>query len=295
MFGYGGGIQGVDWGSAVKELGLAEIGHPVGGEKELVADIFRQVDNTELSCTVIGQFPQNLSQFLPVSLLDAEFAGLLKFIAENHQGDRQVPDFREVILQNSELLLQVAVAGRGRGVPNQADLFGQGLGFADDFGVHREVEVGFSVLFLDEDTLPVPLFGKQKGEALVGQVVFLLGFGKEGFVPFLKAQVGKLVGTEVGGNLLLEDFGPEVKPVDLRLEVKGQGVKKAFARILELLLIGDDDLFVPLCGDRVDACLEDVALGPIRATPGRFLGGRCSRKPADPWPFPPPRPRAACR
>ena len=107
------------------------------------------------------------------------------------------------------------------------------------------------------------MFGKQKGEALVGQVVFLLGLGEKGFVPFLEAQVGQFIGAEVGSNLLLEDLGPEVKPVDLRLEVKGQGVEKALARILELLLIGDDDLFVPLCGDWIDACLEDVALGPF--------------------------------
>ena len=75
VFSYGGGIQGVDWGFAVNELGLTEIGHPVGGEKELVAGIFRQVDDSELSCTVIGQFPQNLRQFLPVSLADGEFTG----------------------------------------------------------------------------------------------------------------------------------------------------------------------------------------------------------------------------
>ena len=53
VLGYGGGIQGVDWGFALQELGLTEIGYPVGAEEELVAGIFRQVDDPELSCAIV--------------------------------------------------------------------------------------------------------------------------------------------------------------------------------------------------------------------------------------------------
>ena len=98
---------------------------------------------------------------------------------------------------------------------------------------------------------------------MVGQVVFPLCLCEEGFVPFLEAQVGQFVGTEVGDYLLLEYLGPEVKAGDLGLKVKRQGIKEALARILEFLLIGNDDLFVPLGRNRVDAGLEDIALGPL--------------------------------
>ena len=87
---------------------------------------------------------------------------------------------------------------------------------AYDLGVHREVEVGFSVLFLDKDTLPVILLGKQKGKTLIGQVVFLPGLGKK-IVPF------RISDSRARWNRdrhnLFEDQ-PQVKTVDLRLEMK---------------------------------------------------------------------------
>ena len=48
--------------------------------------------------------------------------------------------------------------------------------------------------------------------------------------------------------------------------MKGEGVEKSLARILEFLLVGDDDFLVPLGEDGVDAGLEDVALGPLEQT-----------------------------
>ena len=131
---------------------------------------------------------------------------------------------------------------------------------------HCEVEVTLLAILFDEDTLSVRLLGQEKGEALVGEIVFLLGFGEIGFVPFFKAEVFQFAFAQVGGDLLLEHLGPQGEAIDLCLEVKGQVVEKALAGVLQFLLVGDDDGFVALGGDWIHSGLEDITLGPFQQT-----------------------------
>ena len=100
MLGHGGGIQRVDGGFPMNELGVTKVGHPIGGEDELVAGIFRQVNGPKLGTSVIGEFAQDVGQFCPVSLSHGELTGLLHLVAEDHKGDLEVPDFREVVTKD---------------------------------------------------------------------------------------------------------------------------------------------------------------------------------------------------
>lgn len=250
------GIQALVGGQRWHGLGQAIVGQAIA-EQQVLADIGLRLPVGQRAGAVVHRRLQFPAQRRPVAVADGERARRIGDVAQANQPHLRRTHRREIAIEQLQFGGEVAMAGRGRAIPQQADAVRQRARMHRAGEWHLGMEVARAVEILHER---LRLAGRRQAQHQAA--------GQRRRTPIQRGDPILTLASQRGRHQAIDPLRRDRLPGHANPQRhvrqparKGQWQAQLPARALAAQRLVDDDAHAALAvrGDRIDAQLELVA------------------------------------